>query len=582
MAYDWSAGDIAYGGYPTSHVFNFKRTSKGELKLSRLKHLLWGDWIKVTDYSYADDPEADIRTDGEAALVAETGETLVPVRVRGVDGYMEPADLQKERLLEIVFVDVGQGDGALVVLPDDRKLVVDAGAGDNMYRYLNWRFAGFKKSNTDFDGIIVTHPDLDHYAGFQELFDNEDVSAKRVWHNGLVEQFGVSAAGAQSSSSAKLLGDTEVENGQRYLTGLVETDEALAVLLADENRWVKKSTRNPKRYPKLLHTAQSAKKPNGKRRFEKIEMLSIAHGEFSDGKTYVPGFAPKPSRGFDIQILGPAVEMGDGAPRLPTFTSKPQEKTTTLNTGKTKNGHSVLLKLHYRDLRLLFGGDLNAPAEMYLLNHYTGLPVHDRNDAPEDVVVNAAREVFHADVSKCCHHGSADFVDMFMETVNPVATVVSSGDQEGHAHPRSDTLGAIGRNGRGRRSLIFSTELARSTREFTDREDTPWYKAVKLEAKADKETDPEKKAEMLKEVEQLKEWDRTNNVTVYGSINLRSDGRKVVMAYMLERPSASRRWDVYTLESVGGGPLSYVPVKEAEKREEERRRAAAENEGSDH
>lgn len=35
---------------------------------------------------------------------------------------------------------------------------------------------------------------------------------------------------------------------------------------------------------------------------------------------------------------------------------------TSMDTGKTKNGHSVLLRLEYRDLSVLFGGDLNTPA----------------------------------------------------------------------------------------------------------------------------------------------------------------------------------------------------------------------------
>ena len=35
----------------------------------------------------------------------------LPVHVRGTDGLMNANDLQDEQLLELVFVDVGQGDG---------------------------------------------------------------------------------------------------------------------------------------------------------------------------------------------------------------------------------------------------------------------------------------------------------------------------------------------------------------------------------------------------------------------------------------------------------------------------------------
>jgi hypothetical protein len=45
-----------------------------------------------------------------------------------------------ERPLEVVFLDVGQGDGCLVVTPEDRIFLIDAGVGDNMCRFLKWRF----------------------------------------------------------------------------------------------------------------------------------------------------------------------------------------------------------------------------------------------------------------------------------------------------------------------------------------------------------------------------------------------------------------------------------------------------------
>jgi hypothetical protein len=118
---------------------------------------------------------------------------------------------------------------------------------------------------------------------------------------------------------------------------------------------------------------------------------------------------------------------------------------------------------------------------------------------------------------------------------------------------------------------VFSTELARSTREFTRREDTPWFKAAKLEGKAGEEEDLTEKERLLKEARALWEQERITNVTVYGAINLRTDGNRVVLAYMLERPSDSRRWDVYTLEPDDEDRLTYIPVKLAEQREARRR-----------
>ena len=353
---------------------------------------------------------------------------------------------------------------------------------------------------------------------------------------------------------------------------MVDTDKKIRDLLKDKARWVKKSTGNPKQFPGLLNDAVTAK-DGSKRRFPKVQMLSTKHGEIHPEGSFLPGYGPDNPEGCAIQILGPVVDDVGGTPSLRTFSKKPKETTTELDTGKTKNGHSVLLKLNYKDVSILFGGDLNSSAEMFLLGHYTGLPVYDPTQVRTDEVVEAAKPTFRVDIAKSCHHGSADFTDHFLETVNAAATVISSGDNESHAHPRSDTLGALGHHGRGARSLIFSTELSRSADEFTNREDSPWYQGAQLRAKADRTADAAEKAKLLKKAEEKFELGRKRNVTVYGAINVRSDGEKVVLAYMLEKPSNTRRWDVYTLESTSGGVLQYKNVKDAEKDEKKRRKA---------
>lgn len=68
---------------------------------------------------------------------------------------MAASETQKERLLELIFVDIGQGDGCLLITPDDRIVVIDAGAGDNMLRFLRWRFRGFYK-RIDFEAASAS------------------------------------------------------------------------------------------------------------------------------------------------------------------------------------------------------------------------------------------------------------------------------------------------------------------------------------------------------------------------------------------------------------------------------------------
>ena len=321
----------------------------------------------------------------------------------------------------------------------------------------------------------------------------------------------------------------------------------------------------------MLNDAVRSK--NGqKRRFPAIEMLSTHHGEIHDGRSYLPGYGPDNKNDFSIEILGPVVEEVEGRRALRSFNSKPAEKTTRLNPGKTKNGHSILLKLKYKNFSVLLGGDLNTSAEMFLLGHYTGLPVYDQNDVRNDEIIEAAKPTFKVDLAKSCHHGSADFSDLFLESLNTTATVISSGDGEKHALPRSDTMGAIGYHGRGARPLIFSTELARSTEEFSKRDESLWYKGAQLKGKAEATTDKTRKKNLNEQAYELLETAKKRNVTVYGSINMRSDGEKVVLAYMLESPSKNRRWDVYTLESIAGGNLQYRKAKDASYDEAKRRK----------
>lgn len=210
------------------------------------------------------------------------------------------------------------------------------------------------------------------------------------------------------------------------------------------------------------------------------------------------------------------------------------------------------------------GGDLNIPSEELLLAHHTGLPVPPRSLEETGLLIEAARRVFQVDVAKSCHHGSADFSSLFMEALHPLATVISSGDDEPHAHPRSDTLGAIGRHSRGERPLIFSTELARSAPEAVKRpyalrrelkELAAQIDAAPTATAADRRRKEQLQAQFEKLVNRLE-----RSVAVYGAINLRTDGHKVLFAQKLERPRSARtKWDLYCLEPQGeGGPLRYV------------------------
>jgi len=493
-----STNETAFAGYPSAVIYAQPVHGKTRGKKA-LQHLIWGDWLKV---------------------VGEDGDWR-QIRSRGVNGWLHQDFVQEERLLEVNFVDIGQGDGCLVVTPGDRRILVDAGAGDNMFRFLRWRFGRFRRK-TRFHHVIITHPDQDHYFGFQPLLEHEKVHVETIYHNGIVERV--------ADKANDRLGPRQRDPSTRrsYLTGVVADLPALQQIVGNP------ALVGRMQYPSMLKLAVESG------RVGEIRMLCNEDG-------YMPGYeANKP---LSIQVLGPVTEPGPGGERRLRWIE---------NVGKTKNGHSVILRLVYHDVSVLMGGDLNVPAEEYLLSHYTGLDVPARTAAEEEALVAAGRRTFEADVLKACHHGSADFTDVFLRAVNPAAVVVSSGDAEPHCHPRPDTLGALGKHSRGARPLLFSTELARSAEENIKH---PFHLRRRFldlqQAVEDAETEAEKRRARKRFEQAVAELDRS--VAVYGMISMRTDGHKVLFAQKLERPrSKSQKWDLHVLEPGPDGRLRYV------------------------
>lgn len=486
------ASHVRFAGYPSAFVFEAPDGKK------RIQHLLWGDWLRLKPGDHGDFRE---------------------VRARGVDGWMRKDSFTTERLLEATFVDVGQGDGCLLVTPDDEKIVIDAGVDDHMYRFLRWRFGEFRQP-IEFDIAILSHPDQDHYGGFSDLLLDPMVSFGTLYHNGIMERKGKDS-----------LGPRKKDGGRSYLTELVRNKTELRDFLSVPSRW------EGKRYPTMLERALTGEA------FGTFRSLSVADG-------HLPGFGPGAKVRFEV--LGPVTEPdAAGNPRLRWLGG----------VGKTKNGHSVVLRAVYGDVALFLGGDLNVASQKLLLEFHTGLDPTPGSLAEHDVLIEAARQRLEVDMSKSCHHGSADFYSPFLEALNPAATVISSGDDESHAHPRADALGAIGKRSCGFRPLIFSTELARSWRDQIRHPSVLRARLRELLADRDQITGDSAQAKKLRARIDRKLTDTfgalDRSVAVFGTIQLRTDGKKVVIAQKLERPRGKTKWDIYALVPDAAGRLHF-------------------------
>ena len=88
-------------------------------------------------------------------------------------GGTKPADVVIERsknnVLKVDFVDVQQGDGAVLETPKGQVMLIDGGDNQMFARYLASRFRGTSDDRPkEIDCILVTHGDADHFEGLDK------------------------------------------------------------------------------------------------------------------------------------------------------------------------------------------------------------------------------------------------------------------------------------------------------------------------------------------------------------------------------------------------------------------------------
>ena len=113
-------------------------------------------------------------------------------------------------MLEVNFIDVGQGDGCHIVTPDDKHFLIDAGESANMFRFLRWRF-NLKDASVPPPPmtVVISHSDTDHYLGFNEVFAktmrgwSQQIAFKKVYHNGMMEASGTPPRWVRWTSSTR-------------------------------------------------------------------------------------------------------------------------------------------------------------------------------------------------------------------------------------------------------------------------------------------------------------------------------------------------------------------------------------------
>jgi len=409
-----------------------------------VRAVAWGDEVEVVNTT-AQFLEIETVYFNEAA-----DGSVLPVKLKG---YIEPtassgikvADVVRPRkdntVLKVNFVDVQQGDGAVIEAPDGKVILVDGGINQMFARYLAGRFRGSTAAKPQIvDCIVVTHGDADHFSGLVEIFKSETnrsqkkrlfMRPKRYYHNGLVKRPG--KIGGNTVPETEQLGPITKVGSNVFVTGL----ETSLLSVPDEQM-----------------NEPFLKWKNALNEYNQRSKITFRRLQFGDNTAF--SFFNKGD--LRIEVLGPLTTQVAGKPALRFLGEPPagprfgheslslgEEGFTGNSASHTINGHSVVFRLSYGGFSYLFAGDLNDEASRFLTREH-----------------NAKKLNLKSEVFKVPHHGSADFSGALLQAVSPLVSVVSSGDENAryeYIHPRATLIGALGKWSRVEEPLIFVTEM---------------------------------------------------------------------------------------------------------------------------
>jgi beta-lactamase superfamily II metal-dependent hydrolase len=452
-------------------------------------------------------------------------------RVRALelfDGTLEgtvrgaPFRGRERGVLRFSMVDVQQGDGMILETPPDenheRRIVfIDGGDNQLFARHAAARYQHRNSSPTnplEIDLILITHGDADHFDGLNDIRRSETeqgiaarkrlfIRPRRVYHNGLVKA-------PSARPMLERLGRAVLRNGTPFIVDLYD-DPRVAPAAAQNapfRRWG----------DSLTHWEQQR---------GPIALRRVAFG-MSANRLF--GFL---GSDINVDIQGPFTTRvtdpltGKRRHALPFLHQPPQSALLHLEDGTqplsgafsdshTINGHSIALRLTYRNVRFSLSGDLNQES-MSLMR--------GRID-PEDL---------ESEIIKAPHHGSADFDFSALQAMKPVVSLISSGDESSgkeYIHPRATLVSALGKVSRGDTGIVLCTELAAFFTKRHYSHERPliakYYQGDEPVTRADLRRfygAARRRAADEKALPSFFAFERTN----FGIIHIRTDGQRVLV-----------------------------------------------------
>ena len=88
-------------------------------------------------------------------------------------GVLFISQSQDQGKLRLIFCDVGQGDGILIISPAGKQVLIDGGPGTKILSCLSQNMPFWDRS---LDMIVATHAQKDHMEGLLSVLERYEVS----------------------------------------------------------------------------------------------------------------------------------------------------------------------------------------------------------------------------------------------------------------------------------------------------------------------------------------------------------------------------------------------------------------------
>lgn len=373
-----------------------------------------------------------------------------------VKGALELRPTTSPGVLRLSMVDVQQGDGLVVETPSGKVMLVDGGDSKLFARHVAARYRHRRATAANplsVEAIVITHGDADHFAGLNELRRSEALPEskadkrvflrpRRVLHNGLVKR--PSELSGRRVPDAQMFGSSwEDAEGVTWATELVDDPRSVPAAARNQafDAWAGSLDHWATRGPIDVRRVHAESDPADVFDFlfeesVRVELLGPIQGQVDAGSGPVPAlrFFGAPPKSPELHLEHG--ERGAGRP----------------SASHTVNGHSVMMRMTYGNVRFLLTGDLNHAALEHLIDHVEQHPER-----------GTLSEVLEAEIVKAPHHGSHDFSARALAAMRPVVALVSSGDESAfkeYIHPRATLMAALGHCMRGDTGIVLCTELA--------------------------------------------------------------------------------------------------------------------------